>query len=128
MIYRFLLVSLLLGGAAVQADTASRAAADMKSGRYDDAIALYQAELEYNPFNAVAANNLAVAYAMKRQYTKALNWLQKASRMNTSRQDIALNLETLEKWLEDNSHLSSNGDSVSPALKNILSPEPPAPW
>ncbi len=121
-------LSLTLGAGHAVADTATRAAADMKAGRYDEAIALYQTQLQHNPFNAVAANNLAVAYAMKRQYNEALEWLKKASRMDASRQDIALNLETLEKWLADKSHLASGEGSVSPALRGVLSPEPPAPW
>lgn len=99
----------------------------MRLGQYDRAIENYELQLEDNPFNAKAANNLAVAYAMKRDYQEALEWLRRAAKMDRSRQDIALNLETLENWLAENG-ANANAMPVPPAVSGPLSPEPPAPW
>ncbi len=110
------------------ADNANRAAAAMKTGHYAEAIALYEADLKHHPFNAVTANNIAVAYSMKRQYSESLAWLKRATKMDQSRQDIQLNLETLQQWLENNSRLARNQRPVIPAFEGALSPEPPAPW
>lgn len=118
-------VLLLLMSSISQAQTS--ASDFMRLGQYDRAIEAYQSQLDNNPFNAKAANNLAVAHAMKRDYQSALKWLQRAAKMDRSRQDIALNLETLEKWLEASGQNQDNSP-VPPAISGPLSPEPPAPW
>lgn len=99
----------------------------MRLGQYDKAIEFYQVQLEHNPFNAMAANNLAVAYAMKREYSSALDWFRKAAKMDRGRKDISLNLETMEKWLAS-SGKNTNELPIPAAVSGPLSPEPPAPW
>lgn len=99
----------------------------MKQGLYDDAIHLYSMLLVRNPFNAVAANNLALAYAAVGNYRAALELLEKAVKLAPKRQDINANLTRVRLWMEEFPEADVHTD-IPNKKENYATRVPPKLW
>ncbi len=99
----------------------------MKEGQYTDAIQVYSNLLAKNPFNAVAANNLALAHVATGNYKVALKLLEKAVRLVPNRKDIEANLTKVHEWMEKHPEAGLNShDQVK--LTNYATLAPPKLW
>lgn len=99
----------------------------MKLGQYTDAIQVYSNLLAKNPFNAVAANNLALAHVATGNYKVALKLLEKAVRLVPNRKDITANLTRIHEWMEKHSEAESYSHDQA-KLINYATLAPPKPW
>jgi Flp pilus assembly protein TadD len=90
----------LLLPAALHAQAEAPSGADLLSqGRTARAIAQLENALGRNPFDPVALNNLAVAYAETGDYRRAAELLQRAQRLAPGDATITENLQATERWL-----------------------------
>ncbi|MFZ6844488.1 tetratricopeptide repeat protein [Undibacterium sp. RuTC16W] len=96
------------------------------------AIKKFAEAAKTNPFDASALNNQAVAYAAQGDHEKALNLLERATRLSPNRTDIAANLTELRNWMSRNTPqlLTSKKEPIMDVYpnQNNLPPEPPALW
>ena len=99
----------------------------MKQGLYDDAIHLYSTLLVRNPFNAVAANNLALAHTAVGNYAAALEFLEKAVKIAPKRDDITANLVSMRAWMEKYPEADLHTQTQN-KLDNYATMEPPKLW
>jgi tetratricopeptide (TPR) repeat protein len=66
-------------------------------GNYDQAIKAWQRALDLNPRNALAANNIGIAYMFKKEPGLAIAWFEKAIVFDPALQIAKNNLA----WAED---------------------------
>ncbi|MBC3911482.1 tetratricopeptide repeat protein [Undibacterium sp. NL8W] len=86
-----------------------------------------------NPFDASALNNQAVALAAQGDNEKALNLLERASRLAPNRTDIAANLNELRNWMNRNTPQVTAVQRKAPVPgaypnQGDVPPEPPPLW
>lgn len=61
-------------------------------GNYDKALAVWQQLASREPNNALAANNIGVAYMMKHDAARAIPWFTKAQELDPSAEMTKNNL------------------------------------
>jgi tetratricopeptide (TPR) repeat protein len=94
-----------------QVDPASRDAAFylaeglnfLHIGGYDQAVKAWQRVLDLDPRNAIAANNIGIAYMFKKQPDKAIPWFEKAIALDATMQLAKNNLS----WARDEASKSA---------------------
>jgi tetratricopeptide (TPR) repeat protein len=97
---KFILLLLCLGVMNAQAQEAMKyGRAYLAEGDNAAAARSYSEQLNLNPFDAVAHNNLAVAKAAQGDYQSAMDLLQRAVKLAPNRADISDNLRRLQSWM-----------------------------
>jgi tetratricopeptide (TPR) repeat protein len=99
MIKMTLLFLSLFSGIAAAQDQMQYGRAYLAEGDNAAAARSYREELDINPFDPVAYNNLAVAKAAQGDYQTALDLLQRAVQLAPKRADIRENLYRLRTWM-----------------------------
>lgn len=82
-----------------------------------------------NPFDPIALNNMAVAEAARGRYPHALALLQRAVKLAPARADIAANLASIQRWLDQAEGQAAMGLTPQPLQvpyqEPAASPVPP---
>ena len=99
----------------------------MEKKDYAVAIRIYTQALKANPFNADAANNLAVAFAAVQEYEAALKLFEQAVRLAPKRRDIASNLNSMREWSQKNPDYKQFKTPLQKGWIKVSVP-PPQPW
>lgn len=99
MIKLALLLASLVSCTAAAQDQEQYGRAYLAEGDNAAAARSYREVLNFNPFDPVAHNNLAVAQAAQGDYQTALDLLQRAVQLAPKRADIRENLHRLRAWM-----------------------------
>lgn len=110
----------------------------LSEGEYNKAREVYAQAFRNNPFDAVAANNLAVACAANREFSCAEKYLKTAASLAPDRHDIQENLQRLRslnnyrgvKYPDEAQRVLSNQPRAAKVISSgsEVPPIPPAMW
>lgn len=101
-------------------------ASELARGKTNSAIEEFRASAEFNPFDPIPLNNLAVALAQRGDYLSAVEHFERAIRLNPNIAAIRINLDNLRQYMHY--RWVRELPEEDRERYNVMLPEPPPLW